>query len=403
MLVYNKITGENNLRVLCDRTFYVHAIMVFRHISDYKIESWRMSVGVGILPERGCMGQREDVLIRFYEKNRYFAALLNGWVFAGRRGIRAEDLREKSARYMGESGRRKKVFRSRYRDIVKRLEGIQFRVIIGMELQSYVDYTAPVRAMDYDVLEYCAQIKNLQSQNRKNRRLNAKEYLCGLRKADRLLPAVTLFLYFGKEPWDAAEDLYGMMDMEKVPDELKACVANYPVRVLDVYHTADERLQEFPDEISSMFLFLKYQENKEKLLELAETEPGFRNMSRDLYETLSVCTNEQELQKIQARHMNAEGEVNMCRAIRELVADGRAEGRIEGKAEGRAEGRIEGKAEGISEVIGMIRRKIQKGKEAAEIADLLEMSEEKVKLVIKLIRTNPGENNVEIAVRFLRS
>ncbi len=364
-------------------------------------------MGVGHLPERGCMGHREDVLIRFYEKNRYFAALLNGWVFAGKKGVRAEDLREKNARYMGESGRRKKAFRSRYRDIVKRLEGIQFRVIIGTELQSYVDYTAPVRAMDYDVLEYCEQIKNLQSQNRKNRRLNAKEYLCGLRKADRLMPAVTLFLYFGREPWDAAADLYGMMDLEKIPDELKAYVANYPIRVLDVYHTADERLREFPDEISSMFLFLKYQENKGKLLELAEIEPGFQNMSQDLYETLSVCTNEVELQKIRAKHVNAEGEVNMCRAIRELVADGRAEGRIEGRAEGRiegrAEGRIEGKAEGLSEVIGMIRKKIQKGKEAVEIADLLEMPEETVERVMKLIYTNPGENNVEIAVRFLQS
>ncbi len=261
-------------------------------------------------------------------------------------------------------------------------------MIIGTELQSYVDYTAPVRAMDYDVLEYSAQIKNLQSQNRKNRRLNAKEYLCGLRKADRLLPAVTLFLYFGKEPWDAAEDLYGMMDLKKIPDEWKAYVANYPVQVLDVYHTADERLREFPDEISSMFLFLKYQEDKEKLLELAGTEPGFRSMSRDVYETLSVCTNEAKLQRIQAKHANTEGEVDMCKAIRELVADGRAEGRLEGKAEER---------------IGIIRKKIEKGKEAAEIADFLEMPLENVERAVKLIRANPGEDNIEIAVRFLQS
>ncbi len=51
----------------------------------------------------------------------------------------------------------------------------------------------------------------------------------------------------------------------------------------------------------------------------------------------------------------------------------------------------------------MIRMKFQKGKETTEIADLLEMPEEKVERVVKLIYANPGENDIEIAVKFLQS
>ncbi len=46
---------------------------------------------------------------------------------------------------------------------------------------------------------------------------------------------------------------------------------NCTVHVLDVCHTPDERLLEFPEEIACMFLAIKYAKDKKKLAELSET------------------------------------------------------------------------------------------------------------------------------------
>ena len=42
--------------------------------------------------------------------------------------------------------------------------------------------------------------------------LTAAEYLCGFQKDIRLYPVVTFVLYYGKDEWDAATDLHGMLD-----------------------------------------------------------------------------------------------------------------------------------------------------------------------------------------------
>ncbi len=54
---------------------------------------------------------------------------------------------------------------------------------------------------------------------------------------------------------------------------------------------------------------------------------------------ITVLTKTKELVDNKEEYREEGGRINMCRAIRELIEDGKLEGKVEGKAEGRVEGR----------------------------------------------------------------
>ena len=83
-------------------------------------------------------------------------------------------------------------------------------------------------------------------------------------------------------------------------------------------------------------------------------------------------------------------------------AAGHAEGRAAGHAEGRAEGRAEGHAEGEwSSYISLIRKKVIKGMNASEIAEVLEMELPLIQELVRLINSNPGVTDEELVAQWL--
>ena len=64
----------------------------------------------------------------------------------------------------------------------------------------------------------------------------------------------------------------------------------------------------------------------------------------------------------------------MCKAITDLIEDGRIEGREEGRIEGREEGRKEGNAEGENRFAMLINKLVLSGK----IEDIQRVSEDEV-------------------------
>lgn len=276
------------------------------------------------LPGR-IMGKREDLMVDYYGRNAHFAELLNGWIFHGKAQIHAGQIREGNLRYVRKNGKGRFVkHRALYRDILKKIENIHIRIIIGTELQTYVDYSMPVRAMDYDVGEYKRQVERIQHTFREKNPGSVR--LSRIGKEDRLSPTITLVLYLGEEPWDGAQNLHGILDMTRIPEDMRPYVADYPLHVLDVCHTDDQRLMEFPRDIACMFLILKYQKDKKQLVDLLEHTALFQSIGSDTYETVWQYTNEVSLLEKLESLENEKGEVNMCQAIREMAEDYRNEG-----------------------------------------------------------------------------
>lgn len=268
------------------------------------------------------MGQKENPLIWYCDKAQRFAELINGWLFHGKACIQPEDISSEDRRQLKRSGRKK--YRERYRDICKRVCGVKVRLLIGVEIQEYVQYAMPLRVMDYDTLTYSAQKSRISARHKeKNDLKDRDEFLSGFAKDDRLEPLITLVLYCGKNKiWDGAERLHELLDMDRVPGELKEYVADYPIHVLDIRHTPNERLREFPADIQALFLFIKNMDHPQKLLRKME---GISAIGADTYEVIADYAGVPEFRRIETGGRK-EGEVKMCEAIRILMEESRQEG-----------------------------------------------------------------------------
>lgn len=278
------------------------------------------------------MGRKEDPMLYYYKQDRHFAELLNGWLFRGETRIQPEQVRTANVRYTGRTGKKgRRLYRTRYRDIVKHVESMKFRVIIGTEIQTYIDYAMPVRVVDYDIMDYREQIEFIRQKykDKHPERMN----LSGLEKTDRLLPVFTLVLYLGEEPWDAGENLRYLLELSDIPKELLRLLPDYPIHVLDVCHTPDDRLLEFPDDIACMFLLLKYQKNKVQLKEILDRVEAFRHMDNDTYDTICDYMQEPELLERKSRIENKEtGGPDMWQALREIREEEMEKGMEKGES-----------------------------------------------------------------------
>ena len=189
------------------------------------------------------MGRKENPLLVYYNQNERFAQLLNGWLFRGRPRLEAGDIKEADRRAEGKGGKsgKRREYRSRYRDLYKRLDSAAVRLYVGAEPMEYVDYAMPLRVMDSDTLSYLHQKKEISRRYAEHKGLEGDEYLSRFTKKDRLLPVVTLVLYCGERPWDGARSLHGMLELDGVPEELKEYVEDYSLHILDVCHTPDDQ------------------------------------------------------------------------------------------------------------------------------------------------------------------
>ena len=321
------------------------------------------------------MGRKENALIEYCNQKQRFAELVNEFLFEGESYLRAEELEDADRRQEHGSGKKRKTLRHRYRDVSKRANGLKVHLVIGAEMQEHVDYAMVLRSMDMDTLGYLGQKKRISEMYlHSESRLSGDEYLSRFRKSDRLIPEVTLVLYLGEQPWDGARNLYELLDFERVPEKARKYIQNYNLHILDVKHTADEEFQKYPRDIRFLLMFIKYTEDKEALAKLGELT-GCDVIDTDTFDALTEYTNEPELMKWKEKE-EKDGEVSMCKGIRDLVADGRAEGKAEGE---------------IKKLLELIQKKIQKGKSLTDTAEELEETEENIAGLYNLVKSHPGE------------
>ena len=296
------------------------------------------------------MGQKEEPMIAYYNDPAHFADLMNGWIYRGKKQLTAEQIQEMDTRYATKT---KKNYRTRYRDIAKQVRNVRILLVVGTEIQTYVDYSMPVRGMEYDAIEYKRQISRIKSK-RKAAGID-RVRISPITKSDRLIPTITLVLYMGEEPWDAANTLHEILDFSGVTDEWKEYIQNYKVHVLDICHTPDERLMEFPDDISCMFLAIKHAKDKGKMAELVGRLPHFQKLEENTYDTIWNYVGNQRMLEMKKAWETEGGKINMRCAIDEIYEDGIAEGEKRGITIGEERGIAIGKEYGISSMLELLK------------------------------------------------
>ena len=300
------------------------------------------------------MGQKDITTKDYVKENTVFADAFNKFIYKGEQVIRPENLKpldtDLTAIPYGADGAG--IPTQRYRDVLKSATAMVddngVYLLLGIESQSEVNHAMPVRNMVYDALQYAAQVEEAARSHREARKagdpkelakkLTAGEFLSGFHKEDRLIPVVTLAVYFGAGEWDGPMSLHEMLSVQE--PEILSFVSDYKLNLIAPEHMSDEEIDQFQTSLREVMLFIKHSKDKTKLNEMVQKDDRFRNMDRSAARVVSSVTG------VEINEENEEEKVDMCQALREMMEEANSEGRQEGAQDER---------------IAMARRMLQEG------------------------------------------
>ena len=224
----------------------------------------------------------------------------------------------------------------RYRDLLKsaviKQDDRTSYVLLGIENQTDVHYAMPVRNAIYDALQYGRQVAGIAAEHRRNKKnFSGKtngEYLSGFLKEDHIRPAITLVIHFGAEEWDGPLSLHEMMSTRDM--ELLSFVENYRIHLIDLAKLTEGQLNQFSTSLKEVMGYIKYSKNKEQLLKFLQTD-SHRSIEMNAVRVIKTITN------TPIKVSEEEEEIEMCKAIEDLIFESEARGRVEGEAKGMIE------------------------------------------------------------------
>ncbi len=293
-------------------------------------ENWNIMVlrHLFLREERKRMNQKNVRTKRYIGRNDRFADLCNYYLFHGEPVIQPECLIEKDVTELGipftEKGSRTI---EKIRDLlrscaIKSADGVTY-LIIGIENQSEIHYAMVVRNMVQDALNYAAQVEAATARHHQDKDLRGDEFLSGFAKDDKLIPVVTITLYWKAGAWDGPRSLHEMFDVQK--DEILKYVPDYRMNLIVPDEIKDFEL--FRTELGTVLEFCQCSNNKDKIKQLIEKKKkdGIY-LERESFEVLNECLN------VRMEQSKQEGELReMCKAMEDWAAEERAEGRAEGE------------------------------------------------------------------------
>ena len=273
---------------------------------------------------------KPDVILKeYWENNEQFADLFNAVLFDGREEIKPEDLEEADSDISTEYEHKdyEKSLKSS-RDVIKVMKkiydcGLQL-VFLGEENQEHIHYAMPMRVMGYDYGTYKKQYDKLRQKYEKDKSLSGDEYLSRMKKTDRLIPVITIVIYYGEQEWDGATTLHGMLN---IPDKMKLFVNDYKFILVEVGHSPLKFHNVNNRDLFSLFSMMldknkKLSVKKQEVTEYVQTH----QVSRTVIKTATGVS------KCNAAYSAAleGGEGRMWSIFAETMEEGRVEGRAEG-------------------------------------------------------------------------
>lgn len=196
------------------------------------------------------MGKKDIETNRYTRKHDVIADIINCSLGNGQQLVHPADIHDLDTRELvlispplhNLAGESKPV--QKYRDILKHVTCSHFEffadIIIGIENQSDIHYAMPVRDNLYDALNYASQIECLASQHHHNHDLHSHEFLSRIHSTDKLLPVITIVVYYGKKRWDGPLSLWDIMDFTGIPAEFQNAVQNYRIQSKEQYLLSKE-------------------------------------------------------------------------------------------------------------------------------------------------------------------
>lgn len=282
------------------------------------------------------MGRLDILAKKYMRRPSVFADVFNQFLYHGRQVIVPErlvelDTTEIAVPYGADHA---SVPEQRYRDVAKLLtamtDGFAAYCILAVENEGKIHYAVPVKNCLYDAIQLGHQVTVTAASHRKSRQEDGKpsgdEFLSGFWKEDRLLPVVTVVIYFGAEEWDGPRSLREMY--AGCSEEILRYAMDYRVNLITPSGLSDNEIDEFQSNMREIMRYIKYSKDKKKLRSVVSTEQRFKSVERDAAEIINAATNSN--MKID----KGKESVDVCIAIQEIREEGKMEGKMEGIIEG---------------------------------------------------------------------
>ena len=241
--------------------------------------------------------------------------------------------------------------------------------LIAIENQKAIDYHIPVRTFVYDASSYKKQYQDYLDEKKRNKEAKLK-----------LIPIITVVLYYGERKWSGPRTL---LDMMELPEEMKGIMNDWNTHIIDVKELDASLLtdKDNRDLIEGLQMFYKWQGDLEFFKE--------RKMSRDTAIVLaSLVDKGEELLKIIRKEEKEE--IDMCESIDNF----RKKAVQEGITQGIERGITQGIEQGICLVI-MKQLKKKLGYLSSEVVTMIENSsrEQLEKLAVEIVSIK-DENDI---------
>ena len=286
------------------------------------------------------MGRRDHYAKRLFDDPKIVSDIFNYLTFRNRPAVSLNNIQHLDGEQVTVVGKKlDRRIRDRLWLVSFTFAGHDYQLILGIELQSAISYDMPVRVMHYDALSYAHQVKVHEAQHRLKADLSDGAFLSGITIDDKLIPVVTVVIYFGKKPWDGAAKLSDMLVIAPC-QSIRALIHAPVMHLIDPHRLSAQQLIRFESELREVLAFIKYAEDRRKLMQFLDRYCKKRTISGNAVNVINAFT------KAKIKRVQHKEKVKMCQAIIELKQIAREEGRKEGRREGKIEGKIEGERKG---------------------------------------------------------
>ena len=262
------------------------------------------------------MGAIDSKTKEYVKRPSVFADLFNFLMYDGEKVVKPENLSEMDTTEIAlpTTEDAKSFPIQKYRDVLKSAvimedEDAAYVLILGAENQEKIHYAMPVKNMLYDAINYSSQVAAVTGKHRAaHDSQSSAEFLSGMNKDDRLIPVVTLAVYFGQTPWDGPINLHQMLSTQK--EGILKYVPDYRINLLTPVTMSEDEIGKFKSDFKELAAFIRCGKDKEAMKHLVASDDKFKHMDPLTAEIANTVTNSNLKLEI-----NEKGEVDMCKVI----------------------------------------------------------------------------------------
>jgi len=219
----------------------------------------------------------------------------------------------------------------RQRDILKRIKTADGVYYLGIENQDKINLIFPWRQMQMDCLMYERQIQQIKQNNEESfpRYGEEDDYLYRFKSDDKVAPAVTLVLYWGKKPWKKPLGVRDMSNVSVLPGGMRRLAEDYRIHLVSMREIPEDALQKMKSDLKYVLGLMKCGNSRKSYEEfIFQNQDYFSHIPKSAVDVLHVCINIKELTRKLEYHITEEGEeeTDMCRALEQIIEESREQG-----------------------------------------------------------------------------